>query len=121
MAIQRLLKRSAKFSDKERKKLDEYFGDPGWYDLLYTTEGLFGPQVGKAKDSGQLLVSWYRDRLKAAFGYASTAYLVTATNGHPLYYLVHAGPNETGSKIASHVLAGGTAVPGKRRTRTRRS
>ena len=121
MAIQRLLKRSAKFTNKERKKLDEYFGDPGWYDLLYTTEGLFGPQIGKVKDSGQRLVSWYRDRLKTVFGYASRAYLVTATNAHPLYYLVHAGPNETGSKIANHILTGGIAISSHRRTRTQRS
>lgn len=115
MAIQRLLKRSAKFTDKERKKLDGYFGDPGWYQLLYQSEGLFGPQVGKVEDSGKRLVSWYRDRLKSTFGFASTAYLVTSTKNRPLYYLVHAGPKETGVKIASHVLGGGTPITGQRR------
>lgn len=120
MAIQRLLKRSAKFTDKERKKLDDYFGDPGWYNLLYTSEGLFGPQVGKAKDSGTLLMSWYRDRLRATFGFASAAYLVSATDGHPLYYLIHAGPNETGVKIAGEVLKAGTPITAARRARSKK-
>jgi hypothetical protein len=57
-----------------------------------------------------LLMSWYRNRLRDAFGFASHAYLVNATNGHPLYYLVHAGPNETGVKIASDVLKAGTQI-----------
>jgi len=121
MAIQRLLKRSAKFTDKERKKLDDYFGDPGWYDLLYTSEGLFGPQIGKAKDSGTLLMSWYQERLRAAFGFASPAYLVNATNGHPLYYLIHAGPNENGVRIAGEVLKAGTPIRSARRTRSKKS
>ena len=34
----------------------------------------------------------------------SPAGLITNTVGGPLYYLIHAGPNATGSKIASEVL-----------------
>ena len=46
MAIQRLLKRTGQFSEKERGRLDDYFGTSEWYDLLYSTqEGLFGGQI----------------------------------------------------------------------------
>jgi len=54
MAIQRLLKRSAEFSAEERRRLDDYFGDPGWYPLLYE-EGtdLFGePRLAKEESAG---------------------------------------------------------------------
>ena len=38
MAIQRLLKRSGKFTSEERNKLNQYFGTEKWYNLLYKTE-----------------------------------------------------------------------------------
>ena len=112
MAIQRLLKRSGKFTAKERKKLDDYFGDPGWHDLVYPTkQDLFGsPVATKIEDSSKQLVNWYRERLKATFGYSSTAHLISSTRNRPLYYLIHAGPNETGARIASHVLSAGATV-----------
>lgn len=111
MAIQRLLKRSGQFSVKERTKLDGYFGDPGWYDLLYReTQTLFGAEIQKVTRSGNTLVTWYRERLQTLFGYASAAYLVSSTRNRPLYYLVHAGPNATGAKIATSVLTAGTKI-----------
>ena len=105
MAIQRLLPRSAQFTAKARAKLDAYFGDPGWYDVVYGNQtGLFNEEVTKHSDSGERLVSWYRARLKAVFGFVSTARLVTNSKGGHLYYLIFAGPNATGKKIADHVL-----------------
>ena len=108
MAIQRLLKRSGEFSQKEREKLHSYFGTSEWYDLLYSRrEGLFGPAVAKQDDSGDVLVRWYRERLKAVFGYVTEAREVQTVSGRPLYYLIFAGPNRTGAKIASVVLRQG--------------
>lgn len=116
------MKRSAKFTAKERKKLDDYFGDAGWHDLLYpTTQDLFGAQVAtKVEDSSKQLVKWYCDRLKATFGYASTPHLISSTRNRPLYYLIHAGPNATGAKIATHVLPGGTRVASASKTTSRK-
>lgn len=115
MAIQRLLPRSAKFTAQQRAKLDDYFGDPGWFDVVYTKEsGLFSDEVSKNSDSGIRLVSWYRARLKAVFGFVSTARLVTNSKGGHLYYLVFAGPNAVGKKIADHVL--GPARPRRPRS-----
>ena len=43
MAIQRLLRRNGQFSAKERAKLDDYFGDKGWFDVVYSKNAtLFG-------------------------------------------------------------------------------
>jgi three-Cys-motif partner protein len=121
MAIQRLLKRSAKFTTKERNKLDDYFGDPGWHDLLYpTTHDLFGSQLAtKIEDSSKQLVKWYCERLRATFGYASTPHLVSSTHNRPLYYLIHAGPNATGAKIATHVLSAGATLRTGAKSRSR--
>lgn len=105
MAIQRLLKRSGTFTDKERAKLDDYFGSPDWRQQLYETQpGLFGDVEEKLAGSGNRLVTWYRDRLRAAFGHVSAPHLVRNSRGGHLYYLIHAGPNATGARIASDVL-----------------
>ena len=115
MAIQRLLRRNASFTTKQRDKLNSYFGDPGWYEVVYrSTPGLFGnDEVRKADDAAERLVAWYRGRLEAAFGYASDPYLVRNTRGGHLYYLLFAGPNKTGARIAGDVLRGGTRIPSR--------
>ena len=112
MAIQRLLKVTGKFTEQERAKLSDYFGDTGWYDLLYReTPTLFGDTVIEKMDhSGDRLVSWYQSRLRDAFGFSPRPHLVRNTRKSPLYYLVFAGPNRTGAKIAEHVLQSGSPV-----------
>jgi three-Cys-motif partner protein len=108
MAIQRLLPRSGRFTEKRRAKLDDYFGDPGWYEQVYALEpGFFGDQLRKHDDAAKRLVRWYRERLKTAFGFVSKERLITNSKGGHLYYLIFAGPNATGAKIASHVLSAG--------------
>ena len=108
MAIQRLLRNSGKFNDSQRGKLDAYFGTNEWFDLLYTTESdLFGGKTMKVADASDVLVKWYRRRLQEAFGYVTMAREVQSTTGRPLYYLIFAGPNKTGAKIAGHVLREG--------------
>jgi len=51
MAIQRLLKRSGHSSDREHEKLDQYFGTPEWYELLYKQrQDLFGDDIVKIEN-----------------------------------------------------------------------
>ena len=109
MAIQRLLRRSGQFTSKQRSKLDQYFGTHEWYDLLYKpSKDMFGGDtITKIQNSGDVLVKWYRERLKEVFPCVSTAREVRSTSGHPLYYLIFAGPNKTGAKIAEDVLRQG--------------
>lgn len=112
MAIQRLLPRSGKFKEERRKRLDEYFGSPEWYDLLYRTEeDLFGEKkIFKARESGMEIVDWYRRRLITCFGHVSQAALIRNTKGGHLYYLMLATPNKTASKIVDHILSAGETV-----------
>ena len=111
MAIQRLLPRSGEFTEERRRKLDAYFGTDEWFDLLYQSEGdLLGERLVKDPRSGDKLVKWYRNRLRAAFGYASLAREVQDATGRPLYYLMFAGPDSTGASIASGVLKQGARV-----------
>ena len=108
MAIQRLLKKSGRFTPKERNKLDQYFGTSEWYDLLYENEqDLFGENITKIQKSGDVLVKWYRQRLNDIFPYVSTAREIQSPNGRPLYYLIFAGPNKTGARIANYILKQG--------------
>ena len=108
MAIQRLLKRSGRFTPEEGNKLDQYFGTGEWYNLLYKRrEDIFGDNTVKIEKSGEVLVKWYRKRLKEVFGYVSTAREISSSSGRPLYYLIFAGPNRTGAKIANYVLEQG--------------
>lgn len=108
MAIQRLLKRRGDFSERERSKLDSYFGTDEWFDLLYRQrETLFGTEEIKIDRAADTLVKWYRNRLKNEFGYVSLAREIQNTKGRPLYYLIFAGPNQTGMKIANYVLSQG--------------
>lgn len=73
--------------------------------------GLFGQdEVTKAENSGERLVKWYGERLEQSFGYVSSPYLVTNSRGGHLYYLLFAGPNKTGAKIATDVLRAGERV-----------
>jgi three-Cys-motif partner protein len=105
MAIQRLLKRSGELSPGVRAKLDAYFGTTDWHAQAFRTiEGLFGNMEEKAEDAGDRLVTWHRDRLAGAFGHVSAPHLVRNSRGGHLYYLIHAGPNATGARIASYVL-----------------
>ncbi len=112
MAIQRLLLRSGQFTQKQRDKLDSYFGSPEWYDVLYHSEpNLFGESGPvKVEESGHTLVNWYRERLKEAFGHASKAALIRNTKGGHLYYLLLATPNRTGLNIANDILSAGETV-----------
>jgi three-Cys-motif partner protein len=105
MAIQRLLPRSGDFTERQRKKLDEYFGDPTWFNVVYIeSPGLFGQVRSKVKDSEQRLVKWYRERLKREFRFVSSPRLMVNSRGGHLYFLVHAGQNRTGARIAEDVL-----------------
>lgn len=111
MAIQRLLKKSGKFSQPEREKLNEYFGTEEWYEELYGEfKGFFGTVVYKNRPSGDVLVKWYRKRLKKLFKYVTHAREVQNSKGSPLYYLIHAGQNSTGNKIAGEILKQGARM-----------
>ena len=111
MAIQRLLRRSGDFTPAQRSKLDQYFGTSEWYELLYRQQpDMFGENRTKIQNSSDVLVKWYCRRLKEAFGHVSSAREICSTQGHPLYYLIFAGPNKTGMRIANDILRQGARM-----------
>ena len=111
MAIQRRLPRTGKFTKGHREELNRYFGTTEWFDVVYDShEGLLGQQVTKRQNASHDLVRWYRNRLRDVFGYVSAAREMRSQTGRPLYYLIFAGPNETGARIANNVLRQGARV-----------
>ncbi len=113
MAIQRLLPRNpAKLTPARRNTLDQYFGSTEWFSVMYKkSKTLFEHDIEeKIERSGKNLLNWYRERLRAAFGYASKAALIRNTRGAHLYYLLLASPNPTGARIASDILSAGEWV-----------
>ncbi len=111
MAITRLANNDGNIIEENRAILDKYFGSNEWYDVMYNQESdLFGPSIRKEQGAAKVLLNWYRGRLIETFGYASTARLITNTKNSPLYYLIWAGPNNTGQKIANYILSQGEAI-----------
>ncbi len=113
MAIQRLLRRQAdKFTDKERERLDRYFGSGDWKKVLYRSQRtLFGDDdQNKIDQSGERLVKWYRERLRTVFSHVSRAALIRNTRRGHLYYLMLCSHNPVGVKIANDILSAGEVV-----------
>lgn len=111
MAIQRLLPKSGKFTDEQKQKLTDYFGSPDWESIVYEEKAdLFGMFRTKRHDAGHELAKWYQKRLKEAYGHSSKPRLIKNTRGTHLYYLLWAGPNAIGAKIAEDVLKQGEIV-----------
>lgn len=111
MAIQRLLPKSGIFTSEQKEKLTDYFGSSEWEAIVYEEQSdLFGQRKVKRDDSGQQLAKWYQKRLNASYGYATKPRLIKNTRGTHLYYLLWAGRNKTGAKIASDVLKQGDVI-----------
>jgi three-Cys-motif partner protein len=105
MAIQRRLPRSAEITPAGRKALDDFFGSPEWWEQAYEeVSGFFILMPEKRRNAAERLLKWYRERLKAAFGYVSPAQLICNTRGGHLYYLIWAGPHQKGLDGARHIL-----------------
>src|SRR3546814_769162 len=114
MAIQRLLPNTGEFAPEKRQRLTEYFGSPDWELVLYeSSSDLLGETHAKRGDAGELLAKWYANRLEEVFGYAAPPRLIRNSTGGHLYYLLWAGPNGTGKKIASYVLKQGNREIGR--------
>jgi three-Cys-motif partner protein len=109
MAIVRMLPNSGVVPEGWAATLDSYFGGSEWFDEVYEPNGgLFdAPGHKKRHDYPERLLALYRRKLRAAFGYVSTARLIRNTRGAPLYYLVWAGPNRKGLEGADHILSMG--------------
>jgi three-Cys-motif partner protein len=117
MAINRLITRSGDVPDSWRRSLNACFGNDEWYRMCYREQGdLFGrSSITKVDDAAARLLNYYAGRLKTIFGHVATPSVVRNTRGMPIYYILWAGPNTLGLKIADHVLKQGEKVRRPRR------
>jgi hypothetical protein len=99
MAVQRLLPNDQDLMTDERARELSLYLPPGWLDVYGDSEG-----HGRRTLCRRLL-ELYRESLKGlgySYVYASRAF--RTDTGVPLYYIIWAGKNETGAKIAEHVI-----------------
>lgn len=108
MGVSRMLTRSGKISEAWRRKLDNIFGDKGWYDAFYQTAirpGVFGEvtetqKIGDFDAIGQYFVR----RLKTVFpGVADNPRPLYNSRNIPLYLLCFAAGNEKGATTAIRI------------------
>lgn len=112
MAVNRLIRNDGKISTETLEQLDKYFGTRDWHDASYESHSdLFGENgVQKRGNAAQRQLELYVRRLREIFCHVSRPSLVRNTQGHPLYYLIWAGENKTGSQIGDHILGLGDKV-----------
>lgn len=113
MAINRLITRSGVVPDNWSNQLTRCFGTDEWRSLAYRSDtDLFGNAV-TTKHSGvsERLLELYISRMKQIFPYVAPPRLIRNTRNSPLYYLIWAGPNKLGLKVAEYVLSQGEKIP----------
>jgi three-Cys-motif partner protein len=91
----------------ERDAMDRFWGDRSWHSAMFRQSGqgnLFGDEeLGR---TGNLdLVSSYCKRLKevAGFGFVAEPLPMRNSRNAVLYYLIFAGPNQTGQRIVQDI------------------
>ena len=107
MAINRLIPKDGNVPKNWSAQLDACFGTREWYNLAYSESDsdLFGRiETIKGYGVAEKLLELYWKRLKDEFEFVAYPRLIQNTRGMPLYYLLWAGPNALGKKIANDVF-----------------
>lgn len=113
MAINRLITKSGIIPENWSDQLTRCFGTEEWRELAYANElNLFGdPITKKHGDVSERLLGLYLRRMKEIFPHVAPPRLIRNTRNAPLYYLIWAGPNKLGLKVAEYVLSQGEKIP----------
>jgi three-Cys-motif partner protein len=103
-----LSKRLEFANEKDGERMTLFWGDESWRDVVYTASpqaSLFG-EVDMQKASNDAIAESFRVRLRdvAGFKFVPSPIRVKNTIGATLYYLFFASHNQTGNKIAEHIL-----------------
>ncbi len=106
MAINRQIKRNGDIPENWVAQLDACFGTNAWRDIAYVIEeDLFGDmKISKQSGLPEKLLDLYLGRLKDVFPYVAAPRLICNTRGVGLYYLLWAGPNAQGYRIANDIF-----------------
>jgi three-Cys-motif partner protein len=102
-----LWKNPDKVSPAQIARMDAYWGDNSWRNVLYKkSRGLLPDFDLEDKASNDAVAAAYRDRLKkvAGFKYVPEPMPMRNTRGAIVYYLFFASPNKTGAKIVGHIF-----------------
>jgi three-Cys-motif partner protein len=112
MAINRLITRNGDIPERWRQGLHACFGSTDWEHLVYREQSdLFGETTKeKVDDAAKRLLDYYVGRLKTVFGHVATPSAVRNTRGVPIYFMLWAGPNGLGHRIANHILSKGDKI-----------
>jgi three-Cys-motif partner protein len=91
----------------ELAAMDSFWGDRSWHAAMFRDTGqmdMFGG-TDLAKQENRDLVNAYCDRLRevAGFGFVADPLPMRIPTGGIVYYLIFAGPNETGWKIVRDI------------------
>lgn len=92
----------------ELQAMDNFWGDRSWHTAMYKESaqmGLFGADAELEKQDNRNLVDAYCDRLNkiAGFGFVASPLPMRNSKGAVVYYLIFAGPNQTGWKIVQDI------------------
>ena len=105
IGVNRLLRRDAQISEGWQRRLDDFFGTPGWRNAFYETKAeasLFGMEAKTEKVADFDSISrFFVKRLEAIFaGVAKNPLALLNSANTPLYLLCFAAGNERGAKTA---------------------
>ena len=91
---------------KQVERMNLFWGDESWRQVVYDTTGDLFNYPEKIHDANKTIANAYGSRLNkiAGFKYVPEPILMRNTTGGELYYLFFASHNKTGEKIAKHVL-----------------
>jgi hypothetical protein len=105
-----LHRRGVNPDQSQQARLTRLWGDESWKSSLYQTysqTNLFGEDdLVSQKAGNRRVVDAFRQHLKEVAGFSEVpeAAPVAGPSGNVIYYLIFAGHNGTGAKIASHIL-----------------
>lgn len=113
VAVNRLIKKNGRISEGVRRRLDQMFGEPHWFDEFYRKKesiGLFDSDTGMEKVANfDSIGQYFNRRLSSVFaGVAENPLPLYNSRNNPLYLLCFAAANEKGAptavNIAQHIL-----------------
>lgn len=94
--------------EKQSARMTAFWGDESWKQIAYTEpaqQGLFGPSPLQ-KEPNSVIAESFRERLRSVAGFKFVPEPIPMRNksGATIYYLFFASQNETGARIANHIL-----------------
>src|SRR5215510_5244184 len=92
---------------EDAERMTAFWGDTSWREELYVQQpSLFGGEDWLKTGSNEAIVRAFKKRLRDIAGFSHVPDPIPMRNSKnaTVYYLFFASHNETGSKIASHIL-----------------